>query len=127
MKPLFGISILGATLSFLSAASYAQTPITSVPYTISAPGRYILANNLTYSAASGNAITVEASNVSIDLNGYYLYCPTSNNSANGIYENNLANLQVRNGIIVGFFWGIQFQGINNFGHGVDGIRFWKNS
>ena|SRR5215469_17381572 len=27
MKPLFGISILGATLSFLSAASYAQTPI----------------------------------------------------------------------------------------------------
>jgi hypothetical protein len=131
MKPLFGISILGATLSFLSAASYAQTTITSVPYTISAPGRYIFANNLTYSAAGGVAITVNAHYVSIDLNGHYLYCPTSNNGAVGISASNKANLQVRNGAIVGFARGVDSEypgsGTNyNFGHLVDGIRFWQN-
>jgi hypothetical protein len=73
MKPLFGISILWATLSFLSVASYAQTSITSIPYTITASGTYIFAHNLLYSAANGNAITVKASHVVIDLNGYHLY------------------------------------------------------
>jgi hypothetical protein len=61
MKPLCGTSILGAILSFLSVASYGQTPITSIPYTITAPGTYIFARDLTYSAASGNVITVNRS------------------------------------------------------------------
>jgi hypothetical protein len=124
MKPLFGISILGATLSFLSAASYAQTTITSVPYTIAAQGRYILANDLTYSAANGNAITVNTDNVTIDLNGYILDTVTPNSGATGIFASDRANVQVRNGAIAGFRYGVYFPG---FGHLVDGIRFWQNS
>jgi hypothetical protein len=126
MKPLFDISILGVTLSFLSAASYAQTPIASVPYTITAQGTYILANNLLYSAANGNAITVATNNVIIDLNGHILHTAISNSSATGIYANNRADIQVRNGAIAGFSNGVEFSGASfNFGHVVDGIRFWQ--
>jgi parallel beta-helix repeat protein len=79
------------------------------------------------SAASGNAITVNASNVSIDLNGHTLNCVTSSNSANGIYGSNRANLQVRNGLIGGFNHGVDLEaGTLAFGSGVAGIRFWKN-
>jgi len=112
----------------LSVVSYGQTPINSVPYTISAPGTYILANNLTYSGANGNAITVNADHVSIDLNRFYLYCPTSNNFAIGICAISKADVQVSNGFIGGFWIGVNFSGGNsNFGHLVDGIRFWQNS
>ena len=52
MKCFISNSVLAAGLMLLSVAGYGQTPITSVPYTISAPGKYILANNLTYFAAS---------------------------------------------------------------------------
>jgi parallel beta-helix repeat protein len=128
MKPLFGTSILGAILSFLSVASYGQTPITSVPYTITASGAYIFAHDLTYSAANGVAITVTTNNVIIDLNGHILRTFVSNSGARGIEADNRANVQVRNGAIAGFSIGVLGWGANpNFGHLVDGVRFWNNS
>jgi hypothetical protein len=128
MKCFISNSVLAAGLTLLSVASYGQTPINSVPYTISAPGTYILANNLTYSGANGNAITVNADHVSIDLNRYYLYCPTSNNFAIGICAISKADVQVRNGFIGGFWIGVNFSGGNsNFDHLVDGIRFSQNT
>src|SRR2546423_8828466 len=47
-----------------------QTPISqsSLPLTISSAGSFYLTQNLTVS--SGNAITISASDVSIDLNGF---------------------------------------------------------
>lgn len=48
-----------------------RTPISSLPYTISTAGSYYLTDYLTGTAAS-NGITVNASHVSIDLNGYGL-------------------------------------------------------
>jgi hypothetical protein len=130
MKPLFGIAILGATLSFLSAASYAQTPISSVPYTITAPGKYILSNDLLYSGESGNAITVNTSNVTINLNGFYIVCPNSNN-ANGVYANGQNHITVKNGEIIGFNLGVSFTattlGAGNSAHLVDAVRFIRDS
>lgn len=46
----------------------ARTAITNLPYTIDQPGSYYLVGNL----SGGTGITVEASNVTIDLNGFAL-------------------------------------------------------
>jgi hypothetical protein len=50
MKCFISNSVLAAGLMLLSVASYGQTPITSVPFTISAPGKYILAKKITESS-----------------------------------------------------------------------------
>lgn len=131
MKPLFGISILGATLSFLSAASYAQTPITSVPFVINTPGNYIVPNPLVYSPSSGAAIVVNANNVTIDLNGQSLSCSMSSNVAIGIYVYSKTNARIKNGQIDQFSVGINaiyifspIHGLNgNGGHVVDTVGF----
>jgi hypothetical protein len=133
MKLFFASCILTTFLTLFSVSGYSQTTITSVPYTITAPGTYVFANNLTYSLATGDAITVNVSNVTIDLNGYYLYCSASG-SANGIYFNNKANIRVKNGEVVGFGAGIfadhsvPAPTLNvNFGQLIEGVRFYNNS
>jgi parallel beta-helix repeat protein len=128
MKRLFASLAFAAGLTLLTVGSYGQTPIASLPYTISSGGNYYLTQNLTYSGAAGNAITVNASNVTIDLNGYQLFCSNSNNSTWGIYANNVSNVSIKNGAIDGFTFGIELGfpggGSNvNFGHLVDGVRF----
>jgi hypothetical protein len=45
-----------------------RTPIASAPFTISAPGSYYLTTNL--AITSGNAVTINASHVTLDLNGF---------------------------------------------------------
>ena len=47
MKYFISNSVLAAGLILLSVASYGQTPITSVPYTITAPGTHIFAKKET--------------------------------------------------------------------------------
>jgi len=49
-----------------------RTPISSVPFTISAPGSYYVTTNLT-PGADQNGIVVAADNVTIDLNGFTLF------------------------------------------------------
>jgi hypothetical protein len=44
------------------------TPISSLPYTINAPGSYYVTRNL--SAVSGNGITINADDVTLDLMGF---------------------------------------------------------
>jgi hypothetical protein len=51
------------------------TPITSVPYTISSPGIYYLANDITSSKPNGK-ITIAANNVVLDLAGHTLQVAT---------------------------------------------------
>lgn len=81
------------------------TKITSVPYTISAPGFYYLSGNLTYSG-NGNAITVSADNVTLDLMGFSLIHPGPLISGNGIFMSGRYNVEVRNGTVSGFNVGI---------------------
>jgi len=74
---------------------------------------------------------VNASNVTIDLNGYQLVCANSSYSTWGIYANNVSYVSVKNGAIAGFAFGIELGfpggGSNvNFGHLVDGVRFSKD-
>jgi len=127
MKRLFATLAFAASLTLLSVSSYGQIPIASLPYTINSGGNYYLTQNLTYSGANGDAIDVNASNVTIDLNGYELVCSNSNTVTRGIFAGNVSNVSIKNGAIAGFRFGIELipeGGSNvNFGHLVDGVRF----
>ena len=93
----------------------AAIPITGLPYTISAPGTYILAADLPFSTPGGTAITIGASNVILDLGGHKITNfspPSSTTPASGVYASagRLSNVTVRNGTIAGFDTGIEVDG-----------------
>lgn len=73
------------------------TVITALPYTISAPGKYVLKGNL---ATATTGISVTASDVTIDLNGFALIGPGTG-CPDGISSSGapIKNLVVRNGTI----------------------------
>ena len=81
------------------------TKITSVPYTITQPGFYFLTGNLTYNG-TGNAITVSANNVTLDLMGFSLSYTGSAAQPNGIFMTGRSNVEIRNGSIIGFWTGV---------------------
>lgn len=60
----------GPTMRTLSQVE-PRTPISSLPFTIAAPGAYYLTTNLT-GVASSNGITVQANDATIDLHGFAL-------------------------------------------------------
>jgi hypothetical protein len=82
------------------------TRITYVPYIIEQPGFYFLTRNLTYSGG-GEAILVNADNVTIDLMGFSLSGTTS---SIGIDMSGRTNVEVRNGTVRGFSNGIMEAG-----------------
>jgi hypothetical protein len=77
-----------------------RTPISAVPFVISKPGSYYLTGNLDLAAADV-AIGIEASNVTLDLNGFTI---TGNASAfEGITDYAvIENVTIRNGTVAGF-------------------------
>jgi hypothetical protein len=121
-------SLIFALLAIASFAadSFGQTIISSVPYTISAPGNYVLGSNLTYSSAAGAAITILSSNVTLDLGGHYLYFPGTPTSNVGVYVHNAGNVIIQNGIIAVFFYGVYIEHTGgtalNSGDIVQGLR-----
>jgi hypothetical protein len=78
------------------------TSITSLPYPINASGYYYLTRNLTSTGSDG--ITVNAANVTIDLMGFTLSGPATNNYT-GITIS-ASNVEVRNGTVNGWQTGI---------------------
>lgn len=78
----------------------ARTPIASAPFTISAPGSYYLTANLT--VASGNAITISADDVTLDLNGFTISSTAPSSSGTGVnLTSTRRNVRIRNGFIRG--------------------------
>lgn len=74
--------------------------IVSAPFTITAPGSYFLGSNLTVSA--GNAITIAASGVTLDLNGFTIQSTASPAGGTGILiGSGQRNLAIFNGHIQG--------------------------
>jgi hypothetical protein len=105
MKKLiaFGLLIAGAGLAgaFETSQSVTATPITAVPFVISAPGNYFLATDLT-SSAPGVAITIDANEVVLDLNGRSLKASGAAASPNigiGIAVLNHEDVIIQNGDI----------------------------
>ncbi|MES2920405.1 MAG: hypothetical protein V4819_02595 [Verrucomicrobiota bacterium] len=76
-----------------------RTPITNTgAFTISAAGSYYLTTNLTVS--TGDAITINADNVTLDLNGFTIFstAPSANGTAI-LLNNGRANIAIHNGHI----------------------------
>ncbi len=73
-----------------------RTPITNLPYTITAPGSYYVTTNLT---GNPGGITIAASGVTLDLMGFELVGGTGN----GIFvSGSRTNIAVRNGTVRGW-------------------------
>ncbi len=116
----FVISIGVITISFTASAHAEVTnciEITSLPTTISSSGVYCLKQNLSTAATSGNAIDVQANDVTIELNGWILdgSAAGTGTATNGIYSNTKTNITVRNGTIRGFRRGVYLVG-SSAGH-----------
>jgi Periplasmic copper-binding protein (NosD) len=93
---------LASTNAWETASGVAGTAIVSVPFIISVPGRYFLASNLTYVPTNGAAITINADEVILDLNGTSLHGPGGSNSAIGVLVPSRHNVTIQNGDIDGF-------------------------
>ncbi len=77
-----------------------RTPISSLPFTINAPGSYYLTKNLQFSDASGNAITIASSDVTLDLGGFTL-SSTAAVTGSAIATTAVSGLKIFNGSISG--------------------------
>jgi hypothetical protein len=81
------------------------TAITTLPIAITSPGLYYLTNNLTSSGTNNYAITVNADDVTIDLNGF---CLTGPGKGSGTLNSGIVvaatrtNVEIRNGSIKAF-------------------------
>lgn len=76
--------------------------VAGFPYVISASGSYRLTGNLTVSSTGADAIDVNASHVTIDLNGFSITGPGASSSGSGIAGTPANDLTVENGAITGF-------------------------
>src|SRR5262245_57018630 len=100
------IALAGLALAAPAHAETTQcTAITSVPYTITVPGIYCLIADLEYPSASGDAITIEANNVVIDLNGHKIgnLAAGLGTTAVGISAARRQNITIKNGTLRGFW------------------------
>jgi hypothetical protein len=97
-----------------------RTPISSAPFTISQPGSYYLATNLTVS--SGDAITINANNVTLDLNGFSISSTAPSAAGFAVLCYQRTNVSISNGSInsgVTYSNGV-FSG-SGFGEGIFGV------
>ncbi|HYL39538.1 MAG TPA: hypothetical protein VEV17_26710 [Bryobacteraceae bacterium] len=115
------VTLLVLTAGSLQAANEDTCqPINSAPVTISTSGTYCLTADISYTAASGNAITVNAGHVVLDLSQHTLsnLAAGTGTLSTGISSSS-ANLTVRNGTVIGFSTGISLAGSGAL---VEGIR-----
>lgn len=87
-----------------------------VPFIITNPGSYRLISNLTVSAADVTAITNNADNVTIDLNGFTITGPGKGIPGFGIkndMQRGVFNVVVMGGTVRGWGIGIHLHGTNN--------------
>ncbi|WP_395377231.1 beta strand repeat-containing protein [Marinicella sp. W31] len=87
------------------AGSDMRTQISTIPFTISQPGSYVVTQNLTHSTLNADGITIDASNVTLDLGGYTISGGDGTiNSDDGIWVRGLEdNIYIYNGHVDG--WG----------------------
>ena len=100
--------------------------ITSLPCTIINPGFYYLGRNLAYSG-DGNAITIEADNVTLDLMGFNLTnTNTPGYAAYGVSITGHKDVEVRNGGIINFQEGLQETSAGGANHRAINLRLSRN-
>jgi hypothetical protein len=87
---------LALTVAPAGAETVNCTVINAVPFTIASSGIYCLNSHLNTNISSGSAITVNADNVVIDLNGHVLSNngPGGGTQARGVFSNNRRDVTV---------------------------------
>lgn len=110
MKKHLTLLSLSLLSSLYCVSGYGATVITALPYTITQPGAYVLTKNLTV-AGPIVAITINASNVSVDLKGFLITGPGSNIGGHGIeVPSSSSNVTIQNGAIFNFYESIVLNG-----------------
>jgi len=129
------VLLSGTFLAIASGAAPAQTldcqRIRRVPVTITEPGHYCLARDLSFGSTTGAAIRIDSDDVVLDLNGRTLdgSAAGSATEAAGVGSTGHSNLVVRNGTIRGFRSGVELavasaaavEGIRAVGNTMSGI------
>jgi hypothetical protein len=119
---------IASVFTYALAETTNSSAITSLPATITTQGIYCLTGDLTTSMTSGNAITINTNNVTIDLNGHKLggFAAGAGTNAYGIYANQRQNITIRNGTVRGFMLGIVHDDASSYtgssGHLIEDIR-----
>lgn len=80
-----------------------RIPITSLPFTISTSGSYYLTKDL---ASSSTGIFINANDVTIDFCGFIIVGPGTEINCFGTRMNGRSNVEIRNGTIRAFGYGI---------------------
>ncbi|MGA9852580.1 MAG: hypothetical protein WBR15_06580 [Gammaproteobacteria bacterium] len=105
------VVLLAALATSVQAETVNCTPITSLPATITTPGIYCLTGNLGTSQSSGNAITITANYVTLDLNGHKLDGHTAGTGTTAIgISSTGTDVTIKNGIVRAFYRGIYLTG-----------------
>lgn len=107
-----------------------RTPISTLPFTITNSGSYYLTTNLTVSG--GDAITIDANDVTLDLNGFTISSTASPASGTAVLINGFprSNITIHNGHIRGtttvsgsvFITGGFLRGVNATTTGIANVR-----
>ncbi len=104
------IVLLWASVPASAADDSEPIVIDTVPYRVRVPGSYRLASDLTYTDASGVAISIEADDVRIDLRGHALIGTAGAGSgAVGIRAVDRKRVSITKGRIAGFYFGIDIR------------------
>jgi hypothetical protein len=98
-----------ATIALLAACHVGPamaescTAITTIPATISTPGKYCLANDFAVNATTGNSISIASNGVTLDCDGHALRnaSTSATGAANGIAVVSRHDVTIRNCRIVG--------------------------
>jgi hypothetical protein len=79
----------------------ARRPISTAPIIITQPGSYYLTGNLAIGTGGGTAITINVSDVTVDLNGFTISSSASPAFGNGVTVSSVNNVVIKNGAIRG--------------------------
>lgn len=106
----------GSAFAQTAAPAIAATAITKVPYTITKPGLYLVKKDLVFAPAigAGNAITIGADDVTLDLGGHVISTSAAQNATNitvgiGLASAPSIHTTIRNGVLRNFNHGIRLE------------------
>jgi hypothetical protein len=119
--PLFALSTPAhAAASYDACTNF----IPSLPTTITTQGVWCLDKDLGTAIGTGNAITINTNNVTIDCNGFKLggLLAGLGTMTNGVYANGRSNITVRDCNIRGFAIGVNLEGSSGSGHRIERNR-----
>ena len=98
-----------------------------MPYTISASGKYQLGTNLVNANGAQTIISIQAPNVILDLNGFFVSGPGGSTASPFavIAVADVSNVTIRNGTVANNGVGIAFTGssTNSINHLVESVNF----